>query len=777
MAWGGELSTSNRLVCVAGAVLSMAAWAVPITVDATALESANGLVIQPGAAWEPNSLVHAYDLAPGAYVFQDNTTVRFDFTVTAAGTVDYPAAADGFVSGRGTPHLVIAGYPVTVDATALAAATTYLAGGKASHARAAPWGLRAMPGTYLLLSSTGGAMHFDVTSTGAVTVAAVDAAAATVSGTTLVLSGRPVTFDATALEAGAFFVAGGAFTYAATAPQTLWLLPGAATFADSTQHFFDLTLSPTGAVQLAAGASGAASVAGSVVTVSGLPVTIDARAFGDGSVSWGISGGRHSGAASPLSGAQTVRLLPGTGAYTWLTAAQVQNFQFTVDASGAVAYPATKDVAQGGFLRGSGTSTLVVEGFPVTLDATGLSETAFGVRGATSVNRSTATPVTLHLIPANNYSLEDSAGHGYLFGVDDAGHVTYASGLEGELTGGGTTTLGVHGLSFTFDATALGVSTAYIGYVDWFDATQARCLSLFPSGAARFPVIVGATTTFLTVSASGGPSVSPVVSGLTVTAGCARPPVAVAGPPQTLECPALATLDGSASSDPLGSALSYAWSTASGTPVASTPVASVALGSPGTTGFSLTVTNAAGLSSSDATSVAVVDTRPPSVTTHDVVLTRTHRAQTQVVPLSACAEAVDACAGALDVDARGAIVNVRAWTQPRRKSCGGLALSSASSVRVPLDHEADFVITFDVSDASGNAARASCRILVRNPAPACDDDDDGHHGHGHESGHGPSSCDDAAPGPLPGARCTQCLGVGCPAACQQPGACHAGAHP
>lgn len=772
------MNTSNRFVCVAAVMVSMSALAVPITVDATALESSNGLVLQPGAVWESNGVVHVYDLAPGAYVFQDNTTARFEFTVTAAGAVDYPAAAEGFVSGRGSSSLVISGYAVTVDASALATASTFIAGGRASHPRASPWLLRAMPGTYLMLSNTGGTMHFDVTAGGAVTVPPADAATATVSGTTLVLSGLPVTFDATALEASGFFIFGGASSYPATAAHTVRLLPGAARFGDTTQHGFDFTLSQTGVVQLAAGLSGVASVAGNVVTVSGLPITIDASAFGDGAVSWGLYGGRHNGAAVPLSGARTVRLLPSPGAYTWVTAAQVQSFPFDVGASGTVAYPATRDVSQGGFLQGNGTSTLVVAGFPVTVDASALSETAFGVRGATSVPHSTTTPVTLRLIPASNYSLEDGAGHGYLFGVDDSGHVTYASGLEGQLTGAGTSSLVVHGLSFTFDATALGVATAYLAYVDWFDATQPRCLTLLPSGGAPFRVILGSSSSFLSLSTTAGPSVSPPVPGLSVTAGCARPPLAVAGPPQTLECPAVATLDGSASTDPLGLPLSYTWSTASGAAVAFAPVATVALSSPGTTHFTLTATNAAGLSSSDSTSVTVLDTRAPALTTHDVVLTRTHHAQTQVVPLSACAEAIDACTGHLDVDAAGTIVNVQALTQPRRKSCGGLALASVSAVRVPLDHEGDFIVTFDVADASGNVAQAACRVLVRNPTPACHEDSGGGNGPGHGRGNGHGRCheDDASSSPHP-LRCTQCLGTGCPASCSGPGACRAAGHP
>lgn len=775
------MKTSSRLVYGVAVALSLSAWAVPITIDATALESANGLVLQPGAVWESNGIVHAYDLAPGAYVFQDNTTMRLDFVVTAGGTVDYAAAADGFVSGRGTPHLVIAGYAVTVDATALGVGSTSIAGGRQWHPRGTPWLLRAIPGNYLLMSNTGGTLHFDLDASGGLAVAPADAAAATVSGSTLVLSGLPVTFDITMLEASGFSIAGGGFTYSGAAPRTVRLLPGAALFLDSTQHGVNFTLSQTGLVQVEPGFAGAVSVLGNVVTMTGLPVTIDGSAIGDGAVSWGLLGGRHNGAATPLAGAQTVRLLPGGAPYRWNTAAQVQTFEFSLDASGAIAYPGAKDVSQGGFLAGMGTSTLVVVGFPITVDVTSLSETNFVVRGLMSASRPTAAPVPLRLIPASTYSLADSAGRGYDFGVDDSGHLTYATGLEGQLTGAGTTTLRVHGVPFTFDAAALGVPSAYIDSVGWFDATQPRCVSLFPSAAVPFQVIVGATTSSLSLSASAGPLLSPTVPGLAVTPGCARPPVAVAGPPQTLECPAVATLNGSASSDPLSLPLSFAWSTAAGAPVDTAPITSVALGSPGTTSFSLTVTNSAGLSASDTTSVSVVDTVPPVVTTKDVWLTRTHGVQTQVVPLSACAAALDACAGPVAVDAAARIVNVQVLTQPRRKSCSSLALVSASAVRVPLDHEADFVVTFDVSDASGNIARSSCRIAVRKEAGACDDDDDhGHHDshhHGHARGSGPPSCENEPPRALPGARCTQCLGVGCPAACRQPGSCHVGAHP
>jgi hypothetical protein len=43
----------------------------------------------------------------------------FGFKVTASGAFDYDAGLDGFLSGRGSPDLVVPGFSVTIDATAL----------------------------------------------------------------------------------------------------------------------------------------------------------------------------------------------------------------------------------------------------------------------------------------------------------------------------------------------------------------------------------------------------------------------------------------------------------------------------------------------------------------------------------------------------------------------------------------------------------------------------------------------------------------------------------
>jgi hypothetical protein len=84
------------------------------------------------------------------------------------------------------------------------------------------------------------------------------------------------------------------------------------------------------------------------------------------------------------------------------------------------------------------------------------------------------------------------------------------------------------------------------------------------------------------------------------------PPVAIAGPPQTVVA-GVVTLNGSASYDPLGEALTYQWKQVSGPPVSLTngnqAVATFTATAGNTYVFSLTVTNTDGLSSTATTSV------------------------------------------------------------------------------------------------------------------------------------------------------------------------------
>jgi hypothetical protein len=95
-------------------------------------------------------------------------------------------------------------------------------------------------------------------------------------------------------------------------------------------------------------------------------------------------------------------------------------------------------------------------------------------------------------------------------------------------------------------------------------------------------------------------------------------PVANAGPDQIIECNrgGTVTLDGSASFDPDGEPITYAWKQVSGTTVSLTvsgATATFTAAPPGVYEFQLTVTDTNGASASDNVVVTVRDTTPPNL--------------------------------------------------------------------------------------------------------------------------------------------------------------------
>jgi hypothetical protein len=95
-------------------------------------------------------------------------------------------------------------------------------------------------------------------------------------------------------------------------------------------------------------------------------------------------------------------------------------------------------------------------------------------------------------------------------------------------------------------------------------------------------------------------------------------PLAEAGPNQTVAISTLVTLDGSASTDPNGGALSYGWSQTGGPAASFTPNLSVTTFVPPTTPtvltFSLTITTGEGYTATDSTVVTVTEISPYTLT-------------------------------------------------------------------------------------------------------------------------------------------------------------------
>jgi hypothetical protein len=218
----------------------------------------------------------------------------------------------------------------------------------------------------------------------------------------------------------------------------------------------------------------------------------------------------------------------------------------------------------------------------------------------------------------------------------------------------------------------------------------------------------------LIVSDADGSSAPATV---TVTVNPARPPpVANAGPDQTVSSGAQVILDGSASADPSGLPLSFSWSQTSGLPVsiagassatASFTAPSVPFGQPpAALVFSLTVSSAAGSSSAFVT-----------ITVNPVIPPPTANAGPDQAVGSGALVTLD---GTASSDAAGLGLSF-AWTQ----TAGPLVtLSDASSpspsFTAPTVDSASppqvLVFSLTVSDANGSSAPSIVTITV-NPAP------------------------------------------------------------
>jgi PKD domain-containing protein/K319-like protein len=245
------------------------------------------------------------------------------------------------------------------------------------------------------------------------------------------------------------------------------------------------------------------------------------------------------------------------------------------------------------------------------------------------------------------------------------------------------------------------------------------------TAVVQVTVQVGVHTFTLTVTDPGNLS-SSASTVITVQA-VNHPPVAVASADQTLECTGQGMrvmLDGSKSSDPDGDALSFVWRNELGNVVGATAVVQLtpALG---TRTFTLTVTDAGGLSSTATTHVTVRDTTAPSLTvtlSPNALWPPNHR----LVQVTATVVASDSC----DPNPAVALLSITSsepddglgdGDQPNDiQAVGGGTIPFGTDVRSFLlraersGMEAGriYTVTYMVQDASGNHSFASALVTV-----------------------------------------------------------------
>jgi cysteine-rich repeat protein len=214
----------------------------PIIFDATAL-SPNCFNLAYGAGGGPTTVLATLRVLAGTYEFDcpcAHPGTSFLFTVSTTGMLDFAAALDPYVSGRGTSTLTVMGYPIVFDATALSPPIFNLSHGAASggHNTAVVTTLHLIPGDYTFdapFSNPSTSFPFIVDTTGKVDFdPALNGQPCGGNGyvcgrgtSTLTVLGFPVIFDLTGLAAPNFDVNNGAGGGGSTcAPVTLTLVPG-----------------------------------------------------------------------------------------------------------------------------------------------------------------------------------------------------------------------------------------------------------------------------------------------------------------------------------------------------------------------------------------------------------------------------------------------------------------------------------------------------------------------------------------------------------------------
>ena len=170
---------------------------------------------------------------------------------------------------------------------------------------------------------------------------------------------------------------------------------------------------------------------------------------------------------------------------------------FTVESDGVIDFDASLD----GFVSGRGTSTLVLNGFPVTVDGTSLSYRFLNMFWIPGISVLNDFEIPLQLLPGTHQLFINTAANSFpenpviFFSVNVQGEIDFDMSLDGFVSGRGTDTLVLNGFPVTIDGTDL--SYRFLNMF-WLPGTSipndfALHLQLLPA-EHRFFINAGANT-------------------------------------------------------------------------------------------------------------------------------------------------------------------------------------------------------------------------------------------------------------------------------------------
>ena len=448
-----------------------------ISIDATALTSQTiGIA---GFSTGTSTEILTESLDAGDYVLTsagDNVS----FSVTAEGTVDFDSPLDGFLDGRDTPSLVVRGFDISLDATALSLQNLAIVGSgnygfpfTSDHATS----FTLLPRDTYLLNSAGDNIYFTVDPDGNIDFGSELDGFLDGRGTqNLAIQGFDISFDATALSLQNLAIIGSGnygFPFTSDHATSFTLLPRDTYLLNSAGDNIYFTVTLDGNIGFGSELDGFLDGRDTPsLVVRGFAISFDATSLSLQNLA--IIGSGNFGFSFTSDNATSFTLLPRD---TYLLNSAGDNIYFTVTLDGKIGFDSELD----GFLDGRDTPSLVVRGFDISFDATALSLQNLAIVGSgnyrfpfTSDNATSFT-----LLPRDTYLLT-SAGDNIYFTVDPEGNIGFGSELDGFLDGRGTPGITVQGFEISVDATALSVQNA----------------SITGTGNYRFPFISNHPSTF-----------------------------------------------------------------------------------------------------------------------------------------------------------------------------------------------------------------------------------------------------------------------------------------
>ncbi|GAA2977674.1 RNA polymerase sigma factor [Actinokineospora diospyrosa] len=485
-----EYATDLEGLLTGSGTTTLTLHGLPVALDTSGLDASN--VSVAGLGWPANQPRRTVRLLPGGQRLVSGEGSSVPFGITRSGQVTYAPELEGLLTGAGSPTLAVHGLRITVDSSALSATNVTL-GGLGWPAYRPRREVRVLPGSYRVVSVEGNSIPFSVTGSGQVAYSAdLEGLVSGAGSTTLVVHGRLITLDTSALSATNVSVGG--LGWPAYQPRrAVRVLPGSHRVVSVEGNSVPFSVTASGRVAYSSDVEGLLTGAGgTTLTVHGRAITLDTSALSATNVS---VGGLGWPAYRPR---REVRVLPGSHR---VVSVEGNSVPFSVTASGQVAYSSALE----GLVSGAGSATLTVHGRAITLDTSGLdaSNVTLGGLGWPAYQ-----PRREVRVLPGNHRVVSAENNAVAFSVTALGRVAYTSDLEGLLTGAGSTTLAVHGRPITLDASATTTVDAY---------PQRRVFRLLP-GKHRVIRASGAAIPF-TVTAAGLVAYAPELEGLLTGAG------------------------------------------------------------------------------------------------------------------------------------------------------------------------------------------------------------------------------------------------------------------